>query len=117
MLRIVLRGKVHRATVTACHLEYEGSLTLDAQLMEAAGLMPFEQVKVYNVTNGERFETYLIEGEKGSGTVCLNGAAARKGQIGDKVIIAAYGLAEESELSGFRPRMVKVDAANRIVKG
>jgi len=112
----MLRGKVHRATVTACYLQYEGSLTLDSALMEAAGFVPFEQVKVYNVTNGERFETYLIEGDRGSGVVCLNGAAARKGQVGDKVIIAAYGLAEEGELSGYRPRMVKVDGQNRIVK-
>jgi len=115
MLRIVLRAKIHRATVTGACLDYEGSLTLDRALMRAANLAPFEMIKVYNVTNGERFETYVIEGEEGSGQVVLNGAAARRGTVGDKVIIAAYALATDNELTGHRPRLVRVDAANRAV--
>jgi aspartate 1-decarboxylase len=115
VLRIVLRAKIHRATVTGADLEYEGSLTLDAALMRAAGLVPFEMVKVYNVTNGERFETYVIEGEEGSGAVVLNGAAARRGAVGDKVIVAAYALMGEQELSGHRPLLVRVDSLNQLV--
>jgi aspartate 1-decarboxylase len=111
----VLRAKIHRATVTGADLEYEGSLTLDAALMRAAGLVPFEMVKVYNVSNGERFETYVIEGEEGSGAVVLNGAAARRGAVGDKVIVAAYALMGEQELSGHQPRLVRVDSLNQLV--
>ncbi len=113
MLRIVLRAKIHRATVTGADLSYEGSLTLDAALMRAAGLAPFEMIRIYNVSNGERFETYVIEGEEGSGAVVLNGAAARKGAVGDKLIIAAYALATDSEIKGHSPRLVRVDDKNR----
>jgi aspartate 1-decarboxylase len=117
VLRIVLRAKIHRATVTGAVLEYEGSLTLDPVLMRAAELSPFELIKVYNVSNGERFETYVIEGEEGSGAVVLNGAAARKGAVGDKVIIAAYALLSAEELRAHRPRLVRVDGRNRLLEG
>jgi aspartate 1-decarboxylase len=114
MQREVLRGKIHRATVTEANLEYEGSLTVDRDLMEAAGLAPYERIDVYDVTNGNRFSTYLIEGPRGSGVICVNGAAAHLSRAGDRVIITGYGLATETELSGHRPRVVLVDEKNRI---
>jgi aspartate 1-decarboxylase len=116
MMRILCKSKIHRATVTEANLNYEGSLTLDPLLMEAAGLVPFEQVHVLNLNNGERFETYLIEGERGSGTVCVNGAAARLVQVGDPVIVLAYALVPEDELSDFTARIVFVDEHNRVVR-
>lgn len=114
MQREVLRGKIHRATVTEANLEYEGSLTVDAELMEAAGLAPYERIDVYDVTNGSRFSTYLIEGPRHSGVICVNGAAAHLARAGDRVIITGYGLATEAELKGHRPRVVLVDERNRI---
>ena len=114
MQREVLRGKIHRATVTEANLEYEGSLTVDADLMEAAGLAPYERIDVYDVTNGSRFSTYLIEGARGSGVVCVNGAAAHLAKAGDRVIITGYGLATEAEVKGHRPKVVLVDEKNRI---
>jgi aspartate 1-decarboxylase len=116
MMRILCKSKIHRATVTEANLNYKGSLTLDPLLMEAAGLVPFEQVHVLNLNNGERFETYLIEGERGSGTVCVNGAAARLVQVGDPVIVLAYALVPEDELSDFTARIVFVDEHNRVVR-
>ncbi len=116
MMRILCKSKIHRATVTEANLNYEGSLTLDPLLMEAAGLVPFEQVHVLNLNNGARFETYLIEGERGSGTVCVNGAAARLVQVGDPVIVLAYALVSEDELSDFTARIVFVDENNRVVR-
>ncbi|MFN4179993.1 MAG: aspartate 1-decarboxylase [Armatimonadota bacterium] len=116
MFRILCKSKIHRAIVTDANLNYEGSLTLDPLLMEAAGLVPFEQVHVLNLNNGARFETYLIEGERGSGTVCVNGAAARLVQIGDPVIVLAYALVPEEELPQFEARIVFVDEKNQIVK-
>jgi aspartate 1-decarboxylase len=116
MMRILCKSKIHRATVTESNLNYEGSLTLDPLLMEAAGLVPFEQVHVLNLNNGERFETYLIEGERGSGTVCVNGAAARLVQVGDPIIVLAYALVPEDELSDFTARIVFVDEHNRVVR-
>ncbi len=116
MFRILCKSKIHRAIVTDANLNYEGSLTLDPLLMEAAGLFPFEQVHVLNLNNGERFETYLIEGERGSGTVCVNGAAARLVQIGDPVIVLAYAFVPEEELPQFEARIVFVDGENQIVK-
>jgi aspartate 1-decarboxylase len=116
MMRILCKSKIHRATVTEANLNYEGSLTLDPLLMEAAGLIPFEQVHVLNLNNGERFETYLIEGERGSGTVCVNGAAARLVQVGDPIIVLAYALVPEDELSDFTARIVFVDEHNRVVR-
>lgn len=115
MQRIVLRSKIHRATVTEADLNYEGSMTIDKNLMEAAGMLPFEQVKVYNINNGERFDTYAIEGERGSGVIGLNGAAARKGHVGDLVIIACYCLMEDSELAGYHPEILLLDE-NNVVK-
>jgi aspartate 1-decarboxylase len=116
MMRILCKSKIHRATVTEANLNYKGSLTLDPLLMEAAGLIPFEQVHVLNLNNGARFETYLIEGERGSGTVCVNGAAARLVQVGDPVIVLAYALVPEDELSDFTARIVFVDEHNRVVR-
>jgi len=115
-MRILCKSKIHRATVTEANLNYEGSLTLDPLLMEAAGLVLFEQVHVLNLNNGERFETYLIEGERGSGTVCVNGAAARLVQVGDPIIVLAYALVPEDELSDFTARIVFVDEHNRVVR-
>ena len=116
MMRILCKSKIHRATVTEANLNYEGSLTLDPLLMEAAGLVPLEQVHVLNLNNGARFETYLIEGERGSGTICVNGAAARLVQVGDPVIVLAYALVPEDELSDFTARIVFVDEHNRVVR-
>lgn len=115
MLRPFCRAKIHRLTITEADLDYVGSLTLDPALMEAAGLLPFEQVQVANVNNGARFETYVIPGLPGSGTVCLNGAAARLGTPGDRAIVIAYGWLDESELDSFRPALVFVDDHNRVV--
>ncbi|HEX9859615.1 MAG TPA: aspartate 1-decarboxylase [Nitrospirota bacterium] len=116
MFRIMLRSKIHRATVTEAELEYEGSLTLDKDLMDAAGMVPFEQVKLSNLNNGERFETYVIPGKRGSGVVCLNGPTARKGAVGDKVIIFCYEGYTQEEMEAFQPIIVQVDARNRIIK-
>lgn len=117
MLISVCKGKIHRATVTEADLNYEGSLTVDMDLVDAAGMHPYEKVHVVNVNNGARFETYIIEGERGSGTICLNGAAARLGMKGDKVIIISYGLVEESQLpKDYKPKVVLVDEKNQIKK-
>ena len=116
MWRLMCKSKIHRAIVTETNLHYEGSLTLDVALMEAAGLLPFEQVHVLNLNNGERFETYLIEGERGSGVVGVNGAAARLVQVGDPIIVLAYAWVPEDELADFRCRLVFVDEHNHIVR-
>lgn len=114
MRREMLRAKIHRATVTATDIEYEGSLTLDRDLMDAADLKPFERIDVYNIANGERFSTYVIPGDAGSGELCVNGAAARLASPGDKVILAAYGLYEESELAAHRPAIILVSQKNQV---
>ena len=111
----MLKSKIHRVTVTDANLEYEGSITIDEGLMKAADIIPFEQVRIYNISNGNRFETYAIKGKKGSGTICLNGAAARKAHRGDLLIIATYVSMEEKELKGFTPKIVLVDVKNRMV--
>ncbi len=103
-------------TITEANLQYQGSLTLDSDLMAAAGLLPYEQVHVVNINNGSRLETYVIEGPAGSGVVCLNGAAARLGAAGDLAIIIAYALIDEAELASFAPTFVFVDAHNRVVE-
>jgi aspartate 1-decarboxylase len=108
----VLRSKIHRATVTDADLNYQGSITIDAELCRAARLHPYERVDVYDCNNGERFSTYVIVG--GPGEVCLNGAAARLVQPGDVVIIACYGEIDESEAAGYRPTLVYVDDDNRV---
>jgi len=114
MMRTMLKCKIHRATVTEAMLHYEGSITIDETLMEAAGLVEYEQVHIYNIDNGNRFSTYAIKGEKDSGVICLNGAAARQVSKGDLIIIANYATYEEKELAGFQPTLVYVDAKNRI---
>jgi len=116
VLRCMLRCKVHRATVTESNLEYEGSLTLDTLLMEKAGMLPYEQVVISNLNNGERFETYVIPGEYGSGVVCLNGPTARKGVPGDRVIIFCYEYLTDDELKAYHPAIIKVDGGNRITE-
>jgi len=114
MTRQMLRAKVHRIAVTECDLEYEGSLTLDRHLMDACGMVPFERIDVYDVDNGNRFSTYLIEGRAGSGACCVNGAAAHLVEVGDKLILAAYCSVEEHEVAAHRPRIVLIGEGNRI---
>jgi len=116
MRRTMCKSKVHRAVLTGADLHYEGSLTLDVALMEAADILPFEKVQVVNVNNGSRLETYVIEGERNSGTIQLNGAAARLGAAGDHVIVISYADYEESELENFTPKLVFVDEKNRIAR-
>ncbi len=111
-----MAGKIHRATVTEANLNYEGSITLDPDLMDAAGILPYEQVAVVDVTNGARLETYAIKGERGSGEVCLNGAAARLIHCGDTIIVIAYEQLPEREAAEVAPRKVFVDSDNRIVR-
>ena len=107
------KSKIHRATITDANLNYTGSLTVDSDLLRAADILPFEQVQVVNVSNGARFETYVIEGKAGSGEVCLNGAAARLGHPGDTVIIISYAFMEDSKAHCHTPVVVHVDPANR----
>ncbi len=111
----MLRAKIHMATVTDSNINYEGSLTVDETILNAVGIKPYEQVMVSNLNNGERFETYVIPGEKNSGIICLNGPTARKGAIGDKIIIFCYEYYTEDELKGFSPRIVRLDEKNRII--
>ena len=117
MQRTLLKSKIHRARVTGADLHYEGSITLDVQLMQAANLLPNEQVDIYNVDNGQRFHTYVIPGEAGSGDVVLNGAAARLVQPGDRVIIASYAAYEDAEAREHNPVVILVDANNVIREG
>lgn len=114
MQRIMLKSKIHRATVTDANIDYEGSITLDEELMEAAALLPFEQVHIYNITNGERFRTYVIKGGRGKGDVCVNGAAAHLAKKGHIIIIASYAGMDEKGAAGHQPVLVYVDDENRI---
>jgi aspartate 1-decarboxylase len=114
MLRTLLRAKIHRATVTHCELHYGGSCAIDEDLLAAADLLPNEQVDIWNVSNGERFTTYAIRAERGSGIVSLNGSAARRASVGDLVIIASFGQCTDAEARSWAPRLVFVDAANKI---
>lgn len=116
MRRKMFLSKIHRATVTEANLNYEGSITIDAALLEASGILPWEMVDIWNITNGERFQTYVIAGKPNSGVVCLNGAAARKVSVGDKVIIAASAEVEDEEARNWHPTVVKVDEKNRVVE-
>jgi len=116
MMRIMMKSKIHRATVTQADLHYVGSITIDEALMEAADLLEGEQVAIVDVTNGARLETYAIPGERGSGIIGINGAAAHLVQPGDLVIIMSYAMLDEAEARAHKPRVVHVDAANRIVK-
>jgi aspartate 1-decarboxylase len=116
MLRTMCKSKIHRATVTNANINYVGSITLDPDLMGAADIIPYERVQVVDVNNGNRLETYVIPGGKGTGEVCLNGAAARLVQTGDLVIIMSYAIYSEEELRSFRPKVVFVDTENRPVR-
>jgi len=116
MIITMMKSKIHRATVTEANLNYVGSLTVDADLLEAAGMLPYEQVHVLNIHTGARFVTYLMEGPRGSGVMCLNGAAARLGQPGDLIIAITYAQMEEVEAQGYKPTVVLVDERNRIVE-
>ncbi|GLR27188.1 MULTISPECIES: aspartate 1-decarboxylase [Limnobacter] len=113
MHREMLLGKIHRAKVTHCELHYEGSCAIDLDLMEASGIIEFQRIDIYVIDNGERFTTYAIKGERGSGMISLNGAAARRAQKGDLVIIAAYGSLSDEEVQDFKPKLVFVDENNR----
>ena len=110
----MLRSKIHRATLTGTELDYEGSIAIDRNLIEAAGLLPGEQVHVLNLSNGQRLITYVIEAPAGSGTMMLNGPAARLGVVGDKVVILAYALCDDAEARGFKPKTIHVDEKNRV---
>jgi len=114
-MRTMLKSKIHRATVTDANINYEGSITIDRKLMEAADIIPYEHVHVLNINNGARFSTYAIEGEENSGGICLNGAAARLAVRGDLVIILTYTQVPEEETKNYRPKIVHVDENNAIV--
>ena len=115
MMRWMCKSKIHRATITEANLDYEGSITIDEILLEAANIVPYEMVQVLNVNNGQRFETYAIPGPKGSGSICLNGAAARLGVVKDKVIIISAAYVDESEVPSFSPQVVFVNDKNKKV--
>ena len=113
----VLRSKLHRVTVTETALTYEGSCAIDDDLLDAAGIRPYQQIDIYNVNNGERFTTYAIRGNRGTGIISVNGAAARKAQVGDILIIATYGMIDELYIAGYKPTVVFVDNQNRVNHG
>jgi len=115
MFRQMLRSKIHRATVTDASLEYEGSLTVDETLLEAAGILPYEAVVISNLNNGKRFTTYVIPGERGSGTISLNGPTTSKEAVGDKIIVFCYEFYNEDEIKRHEPRIIKVDDKNRVI--
>jgi aspartate 1-decarboxylase len=115
MTRFMFKSKIHRAVVTQAELYYEGSLTVDSDLLREADLLEYEKVAVVNINNGERFETYLLAGEPGSGVICLNGAAARKGAVGDKVIIISYASMTDEEARLYKPTVILLDEKNQIV--
>lgn len=114
MQRIMLRAKIHRATVTQCDLHYEGSCGIDEDLLDAADIREFEKIELYNVQNGERFSTYAIRGRRGSGEIALNGAAARRAHLGDLLIICTYAPMSEAEIATYAPKVIFVDEQNRI---
>lgn len=116
MFRTMLKSKIHRATVTEANLNYVGSITIDEDLMISADILPHEKVQIVNNNNGARFETYVITGQRGSGVVCLNGAAARLVQPGDTVIIISYAMVDNREAAAFEPKVVFVDQHNRITE-
>ena len=115
MFRTLLKSKIHRVAVTHCELHYEGSCAIDENLLEAAGLVENEQIHVWNIDNGERFVTYAIKGQRGSGMISVNGSAARRAAVGDLVIIAGFAQVHEDQVSSHKPRLVFVDEANRQV--
>lgn len=116
MLLEFLFSKIHRATVTDANLEYVGSITISEDLMKAAKLQEWQKVEILNINNGERFQTYVIKGEANTGVICLNGAAARKAQKGDKIIIVSYAQFEPQEMAGYEPTVVLVDDNNKVIE-
>lgn len=116
MLKEYLYGKIHRATVTEANLNYVGSITIDKALLVATGIRENQKVEILNINNGERFSTYVIEGKENSGVICLNGAAARKAEIGDKVIIVAYALLNDEEEKTHKPKIAHVDNQNKLIE-
>lgn len=116
MLLQILKAKIHRATVTDANLNYKGSITIDKSLLRESGMLPYEKVDVVNINNGERFSTYIIEGEENSGIICLNGAAARLVQPQDKIIIMAYATMDEREAETHKPAILLMDDKNRILE-
>ncbi len=116
MQRTLLHAKLHRVRVTRVEIDYEGSVAIDAVLLDAAGIREYERIDVFNVRNGERFSTYAIRGEPGSGLISVNGAAAHKASVDDLIIICAFGIYEEREVREMKPRLIYVDASNRIVR-
>jgi aspartate 1-decarboxylase len=114
MLRTVLKSKIHRARVSEANLYYEGSITLDAVLMEKADILPGEKVEILNLNNGHRLETYAIKGKKGSGVICLNGPAARGACVGDEIVIVSYVIVDEKEARTIEPKIIAVDGKNQI---
>lgn len=116
MLTNMLKAKLHQATVTQAELHYDGSCAIDEDFLDAAGMREFEAIDIYNINNGERFTTYIIKGERGSKMISMNGAAARKVQVGDRVIIATYGQFSEEELVSFKPKLVYLDEHNNIAR-
>ena len=115
MLLEMLKGKIHRARITQCYVDYEGSLEIDIELLEKAGILPYEKILVVNATNGSRLETYAIPGEAGSGIFCLNGAAAHRGRVGDIITIMCFANFTPEEAAEFRPKVVVLDEKNQIV--
>jgi aspartate 1-decarboxylase len=116
MMRTLLRSKLHRVAVTQTELHYEGSCAVDEALLEAAGLVEYERVDIYNVNTGQRFSTYVVKAPRGSGTICVMGAAARLASVGDRLIVAAYAAFEEKELADHKPRVVRVDEKNHVLE-
>ncbi|AEF88680.1 Aspartate 1-decarboxylase [Delftia sp. Cs1-4] len=114
MFRTLLKSKIHRVAVTDCELHYEGSCAIDEDLLDAAGMAENEQVHIWNINNGERFVTYAIRGERGTGLISVNGSAARRAAVGDLIIIAAFALVPEDQVAGHQPKLVFVDGANRV---
>ncbi|HLF85710.1 MAG TPA: aspartate 1-decarboxylase [Nitrospiria bacterium] len=115
MLRLMLKSKIHGATITDANLAYEGSVTIDQEFMDAVGILPYEQVMISNINNGERFETYAIPGERGGGGVCLNGPAARKGVTGDRIVIFCYSYYDEREINTYKPKIIKLGPKNKRI--
>lgn len=112
----LLKSKLHQACVTHAELEYDGSCAIDSRLLDAAGILEFEQIQIYNITNGERFTTYAIKADAGSGIISVNGAAAHKARVGDRVIICTYAAMDASAARVYKPRLIYLDAGNRIVR-
>jgi aspartate 1-decarboxylase len=116
MFLSMLKSKIHRARITACDLDYEGSIAIDADVLDCAGILPHEQVDVYNINNGERLTTYAIPAPRGSGVFALNGAAARKAVVGDRIIICTYAYVPAAEARNYQPTIIRMDERNRVVR-